>query len=249
MNRSQDRILTTHVGSLPRPVALTDLYRQNAGPEDLESSLGEAVVEVVRRQLELGLCVVNDGEFGKATRSAVDYGAWWSYIYDRLSGFEVRAGADAAALSARSKDRAQFREFYATGQATSGGGSANSAQTSAAERLAHLACVSPVRYTGQSQIARDLQHLAKALQGADAVDAFMTAVSPATLQILPNEYYKSQEDYTWALSEAISEEYRAIVAAGYILQIDDPAMVDLYDWWFSEHDDVAGYRRWAEFQV
>jgi 5-methyltetrahydropteroyltriglutamate--homocysteine methyltransferase len=77
----------------------------------------------------------------------------------------------------------------------------------------------------------------------------MTAVSPATLQILPNAYYKSSEDYTWALAEAIRDEYRAIVDAGFILQIDDPALVDIYDWWFSMNDDIAGYRKWATFQV
>jgi 5-methyltetrahydropteroyltriglutamate--homocysteine methyltransferase len=77
----------------------------------------------------------------------------------------------------------------------------------------------------------------------------MTAVSPATLQILPNEHYRSPEDYTWALAEAIREEYQAIVNAGFILQIDDPALVDLWDWWYSLDDDVAGYRKWAAFQV
>jgi 5-methyltetrahydropteroyltriglutamate--homocysteine methyltransferase len=77
----------------------------------------------------------------------------------------------------------------------------------------------------------------------------VTAVSPATLQILPNEYYKSPEDYTWALAEAIREEYKAITDAGFILQIDDPALVDIYDWWFSLSGDLAGYRKWAEFQV
>jgi 5-methyltetrahydropteroyltriglutamate--homocysteine methyltransferase len=77
----------------------------------------------------------------------------------------------------------------------------------------------------------------------------MTAVSPATLQILPNAYYKSREEYSWALAEAIREEYRAIIDAGFILQIDDPALVDIYDWWFSMHDDLAGYRKWAAFQV
>ena len=77
----------------------------------------------------------------------------------------------------------------------------------------------------------------------------MTAVSPATLQILPNEHYKNQQDYTWALAEAIGEEYKAIIDAGFILQIDDPALVDIWDWWFSLKGDMAGYRQWAEFQV
>ena len=77
----------------------------------------------------------------------------------------------------------------------------------------------------------------------------MPAVSPATLQILPNEHYFSHKNYTWALAEAIREEYKAIVDAGFILQIDDPAIVDIYDWWFSLKEDIAGYRKWAQFQV
>lgn len=77
----------------------------------------------------------------------------------------------------------------------------------------------------------------------------MTAVSPATLQILPNEHYRNQEEYTWALAEAVREEYEAIVKAGFILQIDDPAIVDIYDWWFSLKDDLAGYRKWAASQI
>ena len=83
------------------------------------------------------------------------------------------------------------------------------------------------------------------MRGSSATEAFMPAVSPATLQIVPNEHYKTPEDYTWALAEAIREEYRAIVDAGFILQIDDPAIVDIYDWWFSLNDDMAGYRKWA----
>jgi 5-methyltetrahydropteroyltriglutamate--homocysteine methyltransferase len=112
-----------------------------------------------------------------------------------------------------------------------------------------LTCTGPVKYTGHTAIQRDLKDLASALGGAQVEEAFVTAVSPATLQILPNEHYKSREDYTWALAEAIGKEYKAIVDAGFILQIDDPALVDIYDWWFSLNDDMAGYRKWAAFQV
>jgi 5-methyltetrahydropteroyltriglutamate--homocysteine methyltransferase len=77
----------------------------------------------------------------------------------------------------------------------------------------------------------------------------MSSVSPATLQIISNAHYASMEDYTWALAEAIGEEYRAIIDAGFLLQIDDPALVDLYDWWFSSTEDIAGFRKWAAFQV
>jgi 5-methyltetrahydropteroyltriglutamate--homocysteine methyltransferase len=112
-----------------------------------------------------------------------------------------------------------------------------------------LTCTGPVKYVGHAAIKRDIDNLKRALAGTRAEDAFMTAVSPATLQILPNEHYKNLEDYTWALAEAIREEYKAIVDAGFIVQIDDPALVDIYDWWFSLNGDMAGYRKWAAFQV
>jgi 5-methyltetrahydropteroyltriglutamate--homocysteine methyltransferase len=96
---------------------------------------------------------------------------------------------------------------------------------------------------------RDIEDLKAAVAGKPVTEAFMSAVSPATLQILGNVYYRTQEEYTWALAEAIREEYLAIVDAGFVLQIDDPAIVDLYDWWFSTQDDLAGFRKWAAFQV
>jgi 5-methyltetrahydropteroyltriglutamate--homocysteine methyltransferase len=247
VKRSVDRILTTHVGSLPRPSDLVELYRDNAPDDKLLPRLKSAIADVVRRQADLGVDVVDDGEFGKAMRRAVDFGAWWSYVYDRLSGYELRqeqASKGRAAWTFGSKERKEFSEFYAE---DGGMGSAQAGSSSA--RMFGLTCVGPVKYTGHAVVERDIQNLASALRGAGAEEAFMTAVSPATLQILPNEYYKSQEDYTWALAEAIREEYKAVVDAGFILQIDDPALVDLYDWWFSASGDMAGYRKWAEFQV
>ena len=248
MKRSIGRIVTTHVGSLPRPNDLVELYRDNAPESTLLPRLKSAIADVVRRQADSGIDIVNDGEFGKAMRRSVDFGAWWSYVYDRLSGFELRqevAKKGRAAWTFGSKERKEFAEFYAE---EAGMGSAGQAGTSSA-RMYGLACTGPVKYTGHAVIQRDVQNLRSALGGARVEEAFMTAVSPATLQILPNEHYKSREDYTWALAEAIREEYRAIVDAGFILQIDDPALVDIYDWWFSLDGDMAGYRKWAEFQV
>jgi 5-methyltetrahydropteroyltriglutamate--homocysteine methyltransferase len=256
MKRSTDRILVTHVGSLPRPNDLIALYRDDAPDDRLLPRLKSAVAGVVRQQLEAGIDVVNDGEFGKAMRRAVDYGAWWSYVYDRLAGFELRqevAAKGRAAWTFGSRERKEFAEFYA--EELSGGQTSGASTTSAAmsgtssARMYGLACAGPVKYTGQAAIRRDIGNLAAALGDARVADTFMTAVSPATLQILPNEHYRSPEDYTWALAEAIGEEYRAIVDAGFILQIDDPALVDIYDWWFSMKDDIAGFRKWAAFQV
>jgi 5-methyltetrahydropteroyltriglutamate--homocysteine methyltransferase len=247
MKRSVSRILTTHVGSLPRPNDLLELYRDDAADSKLLPRLQSAIADVVRRQTECGVDIVNDGEFGKAMRRAVDYGAWWSYVYDRLAGFELRqavAEKGRGAWTFGSKERKDFAEFYAE---DGGMGSAQSGSSSA--RMYGLTCTGPVKYVGHAAIKRDIDNLKVALAGARSEDAFMTAVSPATLQILPNEHYKNREDYTWALAEAIREEYKAIVDGGFILQIDDPALVDIYDWWFSLNGDLAGYRKWAAFQV
>jgi len=248
MKRSVGRIVTTHVGSLPRPNDLIELYRGDAPDSELLPRLKSAIADVVRRQADSGIDIVNDGEFGKAMRRSVDFGAWWSYVYDRLSGFELRqevAKKGRAAWVFGSKERKEFAEFYAedAGMGSAGQGGSSSA------RMYGLMWTGPVKYSGQGIIQRDVQNLASALKGARVEETFMTAVSPATLQILPNEYYKSREDYTWALAEAIREEYKAIVDAGFILQIDDPALVDIFDWWFSLNGDMAGYRKWAEFQV
>jgi 5-methyltetrahydropteroyltriglutamate--homocysteine methyltransferase len=252
VKRSVERILTTHVGSLPRPDDLVALYRENAPDSKLLPRLKSAIADVVRQQTAAGIDVVNDGEFGKAMRRSMDFGAWWSYVYDRLAGFDLReeqAKKGRAAWTFGSKERKEFAEFYsAEASAAQAAASAQQSGTSTAG-LYGLICTAPVKYTGHAAIRRDIENLAAAIGKERVEDVFMTAVSPATLQILPNEYYKSPEDYTWALAEAIREEYKAIVDAGFILQIDDPALVDIYDWWFSLKGDLAGYRKWAAFQV
>jgi 5-methyltetrahydropteroyltriglutamate--homocysteine methyltransferase len=244
-----DRILTTHVGSLPRPNDLMELYRDDAPEQKLLPRLQSAISDVVRQQSQSGIDVVNDGEFGKAMRSAMDFGAWWSYVYPRLSGYELReeqAKTGRGAWTFGSKERKEFAEFYATeasaAATTSHGGTSTA-------RLYGLTCTAQVKYVGHAAIKRDIDNLATAIRSTRVEESFMTAVSPATLQILPNAYYKNAEDYTWALAEAIREEYKAIVDAGFVLQIDDPALVDIYDWWFSMNDDIAGFRKWAAFQV
>jgi 5-methyltetrahydropteroyltriglutamate--homocysteine methyltransferase len=250
MKRSTGRILTTHVGSLPRPDDLMALYAADAPDDKLAPRLRSAISDIVRRQAESGIDIVNDGEFGKAMRSAMDFGAWWSYVYPRLEGFELReeqARKGRAAWTYGSKERREFAEFYAA-EASAAASAARQSGSSTAT-LYGLTCTGPVKYVGHAAIKRDIDYLAAAVRNAGVAEAFMTAVSPATLQILPNAYYKSAEDYTFALAEAIREEYKAIVDAGFILQIDDPALVDIYDWWFSLNDDVAGYRKWAAFQV
>ena len=249
MKRSETRILTTHVGSLPRPKDLIELYQKDAPDSTLLPRLKSAVTEIVSQQVAAGIDIVDDGEFGKAMRRSVDYGAWWSYIYDRLSGYEIsqaQAARGRQGWTFGSKERAEFAEFYAE---DGGMGSAGQTGGSSTSRLFGLVCTGPVKYSGHARLRRDIDNLKAALAAAHVEEGFIPAVSPATLQIIPNEHYKSREDYTWALAEAIREEYKAIVDAGIILQVDDPALVDIYDWWFSRDGDTAGYRKWAEFQI
>ncbi|HWM48988.1 MAG TPA: cobalamin-independent methionine synthase II family protein [Xanthobacteraceae bacterium] len=249
MKRSDGRIITTHVGSLPRPNDLIELYRTDAPDNVLLPRLKSAVAEVVDRQLQCGIDVVNDGEYGKAMRASADIGAWWSYVYSRIGGFEIlqrQLDKGRSGWTFGSKERKEFAEFYRDTGGVGGGGAGTG---SSANNLFGLVCTGPVTYTGHDLIRRDIENLKAAASGKRVADVFMPAVSPATLQILPNEHYGSPEDYTWALAEAIREEYRAIVDAGFILQIDDPAIVDLWDWWFSLKNDMAGYLKWAEFQV
>jgi 5-methyltetrahydropteroyltriglutamate--homocysteine methyltransferase len=250
MKRSVDRILTTHVGSLPRPDELMALYAANASDDTLQPRLRAAIGDIVRQQAESGIDIVNDGEYGKAMRSSMDFGAWWSYVYPRLEGFELReeqAQKGRTAWTFGSKERKDFAEFYAA-EASAAASAARQSGSSTAQ-LYGLTCTSPVKYVGHAAIKRDIDNLAAVVRATQVEEAFMTSVSPATLQILPNAYYSGPEDYTIALAEAIREEYKAIVDAGFILQIDDPALVDIYDWWYSMNDDVAGYRKWAAFQV
>lgn len=242
MKQSKDRILTTHVGSLSRPTDLIEMYREQAPTEKLEPRLRNAVAEVVRRQVEAGIDVVNDGEFGKPMSGEVDYGAWATYIYQRLSGFEVRElppGVNPiSALMARSKDRADFAEFYESGEL---------GMPSAARIARFPINVGPIRYTGQRFIQRDIENLKAALQDTPAEDAFLTAAVTGVTRL--GEYYKTAEEQAAAVAEAMREEYKAITDAGINVQLDDPIIVNVYEWQYSIGGDMAAFRKWAESHV
>jgi len=163
VKRSISRILTTHVGSLPRPEDLMELYRDDAPDSKLLPSLRSAIANVARLQADTGIDIVNDGEFGKAMRRAVDFGAWWSYVYDRLGGFEVRketAEKGRAAWTSGSKERKEFAEFYAED-----GGMGSARTGSSSSRMYGLTCTGPVKYVGQQAIRRDIDLLMSAIRG------------------------------------------------------------------------------------
>lgn len=237
MNRSEQRILTTHVGSLPRPAELIAAYRTEAlDSPRLAQTLQAAVRDVVRKQVDIGLDIINDGEFGKPVQDEVDYGAWMKYLGTRMEGFEIRKHETGMFPG---KDREDFHEFYKKQAIETG-----------EIRPFEVVCTEPIRYTGHAAVQRDLHNFRVALGDQDARDAFIPMASPASLESLqPNEYYKTQEEYAWALAEAMKEEYEAVAKAGFIVQIDDPGIWVLWDFWFAGKKTFEEFRRFAEARV
>jgi len=230
MKHSVDRILTTHAGSLPRPSELIDLVKngdsnameQATNAEQLRSAVGE----IVRRQHALGIDVIDDGEYGKPS--------FVSYINERLGGYEVdtRAGPRNQWLSSR--EGRSFPEFYA--------------QTHPASTHTHMICTGPITYKGHAQLKRDIANLKSALKGVPVEEAFMPAISPSNIEDWQkNAYYKSQEQYVFAIAEAMREEYMAIVDAGFLVQIDDPRLVTYYI--IHPEASIEDCRKWAQLRI
>ncbi|HEY8449814.1 MAG TPA: cobalamin-independent methionine synthase II family protein [Bacillota bacterium] len=238
MKSSRDRILTTHVGSLPRPDDLLELVlaKEEGRPVDdaaLDARVRDAVREVVRRQAELGLDIVNDGEYSKPS--------FITYVNERLTGFERRAGEPSRNQWRDSKEFRAFPKYYEAVAAAS-------ERRSGTSRREALVCTGPITYRGQAQLERDLRNLKQALEGVRVEEAFVTAIAPIDIEHWHrNEYYPTQEAYALAIAEAMRTEYLAIVEAGFILQIDDPRLLTQYtrepDW------TVADCRKWAESRV
>lgn len=244
MKRSTDRILTTHAGSLPRPEALIAAYRDRAPPEQVDEALRRAVTEVVERQVRARIDIVDDGEFGKPTTDAVDYGAWATYVFTRLTGFEMREMPSRDIVMkdvmGESKDHADFAGFYEAGLDGTG--------MDRRETYPIPVNTGPITYSGHALVARDIENFKGALAGVEVEDAFMTAVFTG-VQFSGGEYYASKEAQAIATAEAMREEYRAIVEAGLNLQIDDPILVNAYEWRYSMSGDIVGFRKWAEEHV
>ena len=243
MKRSTDRILTTHVGSLNRPEKLLSLYRENALPEILNPCLSAAVKDIVRQQVEAGVDIVNDGEFGKPMMEEVDYGAWTTYMYTRLGGYEVRETDPdfnpLKMLMGESKDRRDYAEFYQAGLDG----------TQARRGIYRFPInVGPVTYQGYEQLQRDIDNLKAALGKVAVEDAFISAVATG-VQVGQSEYYTSNEEYVVAIAEAMREEYKAITDAGLNVQIDDPILVNMYEMHYTLSGDMAAFRKWAESHI
>jgi 5-methyltetrahydropteroyltriglutamate--homocysteine methyltransferase len=255
MRGSHDRIITSHVGSLPRP---DDLIEANRKREDGESGddrefqalLQSAVSDVVRREKEAGVDVPNDGEFGKSMGHAVNYGAWLSYAFRRLSGFQLDNPPEAPARPAKPgdltiagfahrRDRAKFAAAY---------NDPNSGITIGARRFVPPVCIGPVKYIGQEAIKADIARCKAALKANGVDEGFMTAIAPGEAARFGNTYYKTDDECVFACADAMREEYKAIVDAGLILQLDDPGIAELWDEFVPE-PSVEAYKRFVMVRV
>lgn len=249
-------ISTTHVGSLPRTEALLDANAQHAAGELSDAELATIVTEqtrnVVARQAEIGLSVVNDGEYGHAMTEKVDYGAWWSYSFSRFSGLEVleqlpeRRPTPAGKLELDAmtdrRDWVAFAEAYA--DPTSGIHLANR------KPWIFPAVTGELHYTGQEIVARDIASLAAALEavGKPRSEGFVASISPAAAARVGNYYYEDDEAAVWAWAQALREEYRAITDAGFTLQIDAPDLTESWDQ-FTVEPAIEDYRRFSAVRI
>ena len=235
MRHSSNRILTTHVGSLARPANVLDLLwakerREAYDTGVFEAAVRDAVTGIVTRQRDLGIDVVNDGEQSKSS--------FLTYIAERLTGFSPseKQGED---LWVESRETIAFPEFYDAHR---------KAREGLVAKPVKLVCTGPVKYCGHAALKRDIANVKAAAEKAGAEEVFMTAVSPSDVEgQQPNQFYKTAEEYLHAIADAMHEEYRAIVDAGIILQIDDPRLLTYY---ISRPDlSVEDCRRWAKVRV
>ncbi len=223
MIRSIDRILATHCGSLPRPRELLGpLHAKDSGdPHDrptLDALVRKSVADVVRKQVGLGIDIVDDGEHSKSSFA--------HYARSRIGGLE-RTETPRARLGSVSRDGLAFPAVYEEMKIMFG---ARGAALGRPRPMMALVCTGPVKYIGQAEVKADIDNLKQALAGTSVADAFVTAISPTNLEMyFGNEFYKTDEDYLVALADAMNEEYRTIVEAGFLLQIDDPRLITHYN--------------------
>jgi len=236
MKRSTERIITTHVGSLVRPQAIIDAMRTrvNGEPYDKErfaDNLRAGVLEIVREQAAIGIDVVSDGEFGKSGFAA--------YINERLGGFERRPGKPGEPGVSRGKDRVDFAAFYRE---------YDRATLVHRPAPARWVCTGPISYNSDPLLI-DIAHFSAALQGVPVAEAFMPVAAPITVETdHPNEYYPNQEAYLYAIAEALKEEYRTIVNAGFLLQLDDPWITAHWDRMIP-NIDLKQFHKFCEMRI
>jgi 5-methyltetrahydropteroyltriglutamate--homocysteine methyltransferase len=232
MKRSDRHILTTHVGSLIRPPELMAFVTAAQDGEQVDQAayercLRDSVAEAVRHQAQAGIDIVNDGELGKSS--------WAAYVLERITGFEIRKD-QVIPLNWLGRDRERFRDFFAQEMP-------NSLRGGLAE-----VCVGPITMRETDTIKRDLSNLKAALEGVRVEEAFLTTVAPASTAYNGiNEYYPTEEEYVYAIADALREEYLAVYNSGLLLQVDDAVLANMYDHLVSQSPEH--YRKWAQLRV
>jgi 5-methyltetrahydropteroyltriglutamate--homocysteine methyltransferase len=257
MKQSRDQILTSHAGSLPRPEELIDANRARESgmatdEHRFQDQLRASVAEVVRLQKRAGIAIPGDGEFGKSMGHKVNYRAWWSYSFQRLGGLELgttglydmpaqrsRPGDVVLTSFADRRDRLRFAAAYAD---------PDSGITTGPRAALWPVCVGKLTYTGQAAIQSDIANFKAALQAAGVEEGFMTSIAPGSASRIANRYYKAEEEFLFACADAMREEYKAIVDAGLILQLDDPAIAENWDM-VNPEPAVADYRKFSMVRV
>ena len=237
MKRSARRILTTHVGSLVRPSEMVEILRRKADGAPFgdgeRATLARHVAEAVRMQAECGIDIPSDGEYSKS--------GFAQYITDRLTGFETRDDLPGrGGGTTRSRDRRRFADAYREIEGGAQGGTTS---------MANSMCTGPITYRGSAAVQTDIANFKAALEGQRFEEAFIPAVAPGTIELQrANHYYRTEEEYLWALADAMKTEYRTIVDAGFVLQIDDPRMVTEYDS-MDPPPSPEEYRRFATVRI
>jgi 5-methyltetrahydropteroyltriglutamate--homocysteine methyltransferase len=231
MKRSQNRILTTHVGSIVRPQHLRDLAAAAGesveNKQRYEQALRESVAEVVKMQAKAGIDIVNDGEFGKSS--------WSNYILERITGFEHRP-EQLRPVYWLGRDRDRFPEVMAAEFPWMSNG------------VPTEACVGPIKYRDHISIDRDIANLKAALRAVNVEEAFLPVVAPASSAYDGvNEYYPTEKEYVYAIADALREEYRAIYGSGMLVQIDDAVLANMYDHYVEQSPEK--YRQWAGLRI
>ena len=236
MKRSTDRILTTHVGSLIRPEPLRQFLnaKEAARPFDraaYATCLKASVAEVVQQQADVGIDVISDGEFGKAI-------SWAQYPLFRLGGFERRPFKAGSNPFTRGADRTRFAEFYA-----------DLDSRDKVETVADSVAVAPITYTGQAELQQDIDNLKAALRGVKVAEAFLPVAAPTS--VIPdrkNEFYANDDELQQAIGEAMHTEYKMIIDAGFLVQLDDARAAVSYDRTVPPKS-LKDYRAWLAKQV
>lgn len=252
-----DRILTSHAGSLPRPEDLValNLDRMEGRFDDEDAyqrELAQAVTGIVARQREVGIDLVNDGEYGHSMGHRYDYGSWWTYVFQRLGGLEVvptpaleiaqarpKPGQLALATFAERRDWNEFLDAYRDP-------SSGCALPTPPE--IGPVCRGPITYTGHEAIERDIANFKAALAAAGLETGFLNSVAPGSGARFGNEYYDNDEELIYACADALREEYQAIIDAGLMLQLDDPGIAENWDQIVPE-PTVEDYKRFTMVRV